>query len=194
MGWRYVFYTCGAIVFVMSIARVLVIRFHETPKFLLCEGRDRDVVKTLQDLAQKHNRECYLTLEQLQAHGQIHSAHAQNKASFSELAIHVRALFSTRTLALSTSLVWLSWAVIGLGYALYYVYLPEYLASRGSATGASSVDTTWRNYAITNLCAIPGPIIAGFMCEMPIFGRKRTMAIGGFITSKCRDSLELVIF
>jgi hypothetical protein len=98
-------------------------------------------------------------------------------------------LFSTRTLALSTSLVWLSWAFIGLGYALYYVYLPEYLASRASSTGASSIDNTWRNYAITNLCAIPGPIIAGLMCEMPIFGRKRTMAIGALITSKCRDSL-----
>lgn len=183
-GWRYLFYTCGALVFLLSIARVLVIRFHETPKFLLCQGRDEDVVKTLQDLAHKHNRECHLTLEQLQVHGQIQSAHAHNKASFAELAVHVRGLFVTRTLAFSTTLVWLSWALIGLGYALYYVYLPEYLASRGSSSGTNSVDTTWRNYAITNLCAIPGPIIAGFMCEMPLFGRKRTMAIGALVTSK----------
>ncbi|KAJ5733886.1 membrane transporter [Penicillium malachiteum] len=182
MGWRYLFYTCGALVFILSIARVLVIRFHETPKFLLCQGRDEDVVKTLQDLANKHDRVCHLTLDQLQAHGQIHSSHAQNKASLSELAVHVRGLFVTKTLALSTSLVWVSWALIGLGYALYYVYLPEYLASRGSSTGANSVDITWRNYAITNLCAIPGPIIAGFMCEMPMFGRKRTMSIGAIIT------------
>jgi MFS family permease len=87
-------------------------------------------------------------------------------------------------MALSTSLVWLSWALIGLGYALYYVYLPEYLASRGSSSTSNSTYITWRNYAITNLCAIPGPILAGFMCEMPIFGRKRTMAMGGLITSK----------
>jgi hypothetical protein len=184
MGWRYLFYTSGALVFILSIARVLVIRFHETTKFLLCQGRDEDVVKTLQDLASKHNQVCPLTLEQLQAHGPIHSTHAQNRASLSEVAIHVRGLFATRTLALSTALVWFSWALIGLGYALYYVYLPEYLASRGSSSGASSPDITWRNYAITNLCAVPGPILAGFLCEMPIFVRKRTMAIGALVTSK----------
>lgn len=184
MGWRYLFYTCGALVFVLSIARVLVIRFHETPKFLLCQGMDEQVVKTLQDLAQKHGRQCNLTLEQLQACGQIHSAHAKNKASFSELIVHVRGLFSTRIMTLSTSLVWLSWAMIGLGYALYYVYLPEYLASRNKSAGETSPDVTWRNYAITNLCAIPGPIIASFMSELPILGRRRTMAIGAFITSK----------
>lgn len=184
MGWRYVFYTSGALVFIMSIARVLVIRFHETPKFLLCQGRDEDVVKTLQNLAQKHNRACHLTLEQLEAHGQIHSSHAKNRASFSELAVHVKGLFVTKTLAFSTTLVWISWALIGLGYALYYVYLPEYLASRGASTGTDSTYITWRNYAITNVCAIPGPIVAGFMCEMPLFGRKRTMVIGAFLTSK----------
>lgn len=185
MGWRYLFYTSGALVFVLSILRVVVIRFHETPKFLLCQGLDEDVVKLLEDLARKHNCECDLTVEQLQACGQIHSAHAKNKATFAELAVHVRGLFSTRTLGLSTALVWCSWALIGLGYALYYVYLPEYLASRGAATGQTSPSITWRNYAITNLCAIPGPILAGFMCEMPIFGRKRTMAAGAFITSEC---------
>jgi hypothetical protein len=193
MGWRYLFYTSGALVFILSIARVLVIRFHETPKFLLCQGRDEDVVKTLQDLATKHNRVCHLTLEQLQAHGPIHSTHAQNRASLSEVAVHVRGLFATRTLALSTALVWFSWALIGLGYALYYVYLPEYLASRGASSGASSPNITWRNYAITNLCAVPGPILAGFMCEMPIFGRRRTMAIGALVTSKCFEmALETI--
>jgi hypothetical protein len=184
MGWRYLFYTCGALVLVLSMCRVLVIRFHETPKFLLCQGRDEDVVKTLENLAHKYDRLCPLTLDQLQAQGQIHSTHAQNKASISEVVVHVRGLFTNRTMALSTSLVWLSWALTGLGYSLYYVYLPEYLASRGSSTGASSTYLTWRNYAITNLCAIPGPIIAAFFCDLPLFGRKRTMASGALITSK----------
>lgn len=184
IGWRYLFYTSGALVFMLSIARVVVIRFHETPKFLLCQGRDEDVIMALQGLAKKYNRACSLSLEQLRAHGPIHTAHAKNRASLSEVIVHVRGLFATRALALSTVLVWFSWALIGLGYALYYVYLPEYLASRGSSSGASSPDITWRNYAITNLCAIPGPILAGFMCEMPIFGRKRTMSIAALVTSK----------
>lgn len=184
MGWRYLFYTCGALVFVLSLCRVLVIRFHETPKFLLCQGRDEDVVRTLHDLADKHGRECNLTLDQLQMHGVIQSTHASNQASISELWVHIKGLFATRVMGLSTSLVWLSWALIGLGYALYYVYLPEYLASRGSDTGSDSTYITWRNYAITNLCAIPGPVIAGFLCETPLFGRKRTMTLGALMTSK----------
>jgi hypothetical protein len=81
--------------------------------------------------------------------------------------------------------------MIGLGYALYYVYLPEYLASRDASTGESSADVTWRNYAITNLCAIPGPIIAAGMCEMPILGRKGTMAFGAFATSKIKFTSHL---
>lgn len=193
MGWRYLFYTCGALVFVLSMLRVVVIRFHETPKFLLCQGRDEDVVKTLGNLAHKYDRPYSLTLDQLQAHGQIHSAHAQNKASLSEVLVHVRGLFANRTMALSTSLVWLSWALIGLGYSLYYVYLPEYLASRGASTGANSTYLTWRNYAITNLCAIPGPIIASFFCELPLFGRKKTMAVGALITSKYQSQRPLRI-
>lgn len=192
MGWRYLFYTCGALVFVLSVARVLVIRFHETPKFLLCQGKDEDVIKTLRNLADQYDRPCNLTLEQLQACGQIQSAHANDKASLSEVWVHIKGLFATQQMALSTSLVWLSWAMIGLGYALYYVYLPEYLASRDASSGESSSYLTWRNYAITNLCAVPGPIIAGFMCEMPIFGRKRTMAFGAFATSKLLTRSEKV--
>lgn len=184
MGWRYLFYTCGALVFVLSMARVLVIRFHETPKFLLCQGLDEEVIKTLDNLATKHNREYSLTLDQLRSCGQIHSTHASNKATFAEIGVHVQGLFANRTLTFSTTLVWISWALIGLGYALYYAYLPEYLASRGASTGQNSTYITWRNYAITNLCAVPGPIIASIMCEMKIFGRKGTMAVGAFITSE----------
>jgi len=72
MGWRYVFWTCSAVVFVMSALRVTVIRLkvclasehnnfnsnqnQETPKFMLAEGRDDIVVETLQGIATKYNR------------------------------------------------------------------------------------------------------------------------------------------
>jgi hypothetical protein len=35
MGWRYLMYTMGAMIFVMSLLRITVIRLKETPKFLL---------------------------------------------------------------------------------------------------------------------------------------------------------------
>ncbi|RFU26529.1 hypothetical protein B7463_g9799, partial [Scytalidium lignicola] len=182
MGWRYLFYTSGVLVFLMSIARVLVIRFHETPKYLLCQGKDDQVVLNFKMLAEKYNCPFDLTVEQLAACGEVSTAHARNSSPIAELLVHIRGLFSTKMLALSTSLVWFSWALIGLAYSLYYVFLPDYLASRAADVGDSSPHIIWRNYAITNLMAIPGPIIAGFMCETKLFGRKYTMAVGAIMT------------
>lgn len=114
MGWRYLYYTSGAFVFVLSVARVTVLRFNETPKYLLCKGMDEEVVKTLQDLATKHNRSCSLTVEQLEQCGSITTAHAKAKFSVSEILVHYRGLFATRTLGYSTCLLWFSWSLIGI--------------------------------------------------------------------------------
>jgi hypothetical protein len=123
----------------MSFARVLVIRFHETPKYLLCKGDDEKVIALFQRLCQKYDPQCDLTLEALQAPGRITTTHsAKSLFSSNEVLIHFRGLFSTRKLALSTILVWLSWTLIGLAYPLFYVFLPEYLASRGAEFGQTS--------------------------------------------------------
>lgn len=117
-GWRYVWFANGALVFAMSISRITVIRLRETPKFLVGEGRDADVVETLQWIATKYNRTCSLTLESMQACGVTEvnggrrgsvSAHGKSKFSFSELGAHFKGLFATRRMGLSTSLIWFSW-------------------------------------------------------------------------------------
>jgi MFS family permease len=74
MGWRYVWFANGALVFVMSLTRIFVIKLKETPKFLVSEGKDAEVVENLRSIADKYNRPCSLTLEQLEACGEIHSA------------------------------------------------------------------------------------------------------------------------
>ena len=167
MGWRYEYYTCGALVFAMSIARLTVIRLKETPKYVLGQGRDEDVVETLQWMAKKYHRPCSLTVDQLKACGEIN--YTKNKGTAwtaSNLTIHLRGLFQTKKLGLSTSLIWFSWTLIGLAYPLYNVFLPDYLASRGAQTGTGSNYITWRNYAIVNMCGIFGPVLAGFMCHV----------------------------
>ena len=116
-GWRYVWLTSGALVFAMSIARVTVIRLKETPKYLVGEGRDEEVVETLQFIAKKYNRTCSLTLESMQACGVTDlggrrgsvSAHSKRKFSFGEVGTHLKGLFATRRMGLSTSLIWFSW-------------------------------------------------------------------------------------
>ncbi|KAK4098132.1 MFS general substrate transporter [Parathielavia hyrcaniae] len=182
MGWRYVMFTSGALVFVMSIMRLTVIRLHETPKYLLGMGDDNKVVATFKLLATKYNRPCTLTVDKLQDCGVVTTAHSQNRFSFAETAIHLRGLFSTRKIAISTLMIWLSWAMVGLAYPLFYVFLPTYLASRGASLDVSTFDS-WRNYALTNVSAIFGPVLAGWLCNQPLLGRRYTMLLGALLTA-----------
>lgn len=185
MGWRYLYFTVGALVLTMSLARVLVIRFHETPKYLLCIGEDEKVVNLLQSLATKHGKNCDLSLSSLEALGQVMTTHStKSKFSLNEVLIHYKGLFSTRILGWSTVLVWLSWTLIGLAYPLFYVFLPDYLATRGAEFGQTSAYVTWRNYVIAQVCSIGGPIVAAFLTKIDFIGRKYTMAIGALISSK----------
>lgn len=190
MGWRYLYWTCGSLILIMSILRVTVITFHETPKFSVCNNNDEQVVRTLGGIATKYNRPFSLTVAKLQECGQVSSTHAKSSVSFSELLIHYKGLFTTRKETLSVCLIWLSWCLIGLAYPLFYIFLPDYLSSRGADFGESSPYITWRNYAITNACAIPGPIIAGYLCRTRLLGRKYTMTIGSILSSKFAKALK----
>jgi len=130
-GWRYVWFTSGALVFTMSIARVTVIRLKETPKYLVGEGRDEEVVETLQFIANKYHRPCSLTLERMQTCGVTDlggrrgsvSAHSKRKFSFSEVGTHLKGLFATRKMGLSTSLIWFSW--VSNDFAAWTESVPE---------------------------------------------------------------------
>jgi hypothetical protein len=123
------------------------VHLKETPKWLLGQSRDSEVVENLQFIAQSANRTCSLTLEQLEACGEVKTGKAKGgKASVEEFMVHLRGLFPTRKIGLSTGLVWLSWALIGLAYPLFNVFLPTYLASRGAEFGDGSVYQTYREF------------------------------------------------
>ncbi|KAI9372864.1 major facilitator superfamily domain-containing protein [Aspergillus egyptiacus] len=188
-GWRYVWYTSGALVFVLSILRITVVRLEETPKFLVSEGQDEKVVAVLHKIAAKYQRPCSLTVEQLTALGETRTRHATGVRrsfqliSLQELAEHLRGLYATRKMALSTTLIWFSWLLVGLAYPLFNVFLPSYLASRGAEFGEDSPYITWRNYALTNACGIFGPVLAGFLCRTRwCWGRRGTMVVGALVT------------
>lgn len=179
-------FASGALVFVMSVLRITVIRLKETPKYLLGAGKDEEVVQTLQFIATKYNRPCSLTIEHFHDCDKIArrpsvAAHAAKRGFISEVLVHLRGLFATKRIGISTSLIWFSWTLIGLAYPLYNVFLPAYLKSRGAQFGEQSAYINWRNYAIANVCSIPGPILAGWMCSTRL-GRRYTMVIGALIT------------
>ncbi|KAF9886450.1 hypothetical protein FE257_011482 [Aspergillus nanangensis] len=183
-GWRYLMYTMGAMIFILSTARVTVIRLKETPKFLLGQGKDAELVEHLQMLAAKYKRPCPIDTAQLEACGTITSAHSTSGLGLGELWIHLRSLLATKQLVQLMIPLWLSWLMLGLAYPLFNVFLPSYLWSRGVKFGVTSTYETWRNYALAQVCSIFGPIVSGHMANCRIFGRRYTMVIGGLITSK----------
>ncbi|KAJ5976443.1 MFS transporter [Penicillium waksmanii] len=181
-GWRYLMYTIGAFIFVLSVLRVTIIRLRETPKFLLGQGKDAEVVHIFKELADQYNRPCSLTVEQLEECGVVSSAHSPNRFSIGEFLIHFRALFLTKKVAATTILLWLSWSIIGLAYPLFVVFLPYYLASRGVQFGVISTYQTWRNYALVQVCGIFGPMVGGPLANVRFIGRRYAMIIGALIT------------
>ena len=181
MGWRYLHFTCGALVLVLGILRISVIRLTQTPRWLLSQNRDDEVIQILHDMASKYHRSFSLTLEQLQSHGRVFNTE-RSVWSGLRLRKHFSGLFDTRILAWSTTVIIANWFVIGMVSPLYTVFLPYYLMSRGADVGDNSNYTTWRNYAVNQVAGLLGPCIAAVLVEARFVGRRGTLAIGAAIT------------
>lgn len=181
MGWRYLHFACGALVIVVALARVLFIKMTQTPRWLLSQNRDEEVIKVLDGIAVKHGKTYNLTLNQLDAEGRV--LHTERSVwSWFRLKMHFRGLFQTRRLGWSTTVIIANWFVIGMVSPLYSVFLPFYLQSRGADVGDDSNYTTWRNYAINQVAGLFGPLIAAVLVETKWFGRRGTLAAGALIT------------
>ena len=109
VGWRAIWFGNGALVLICSILRVTIIRMKETPKYLLGKGEDEEVIRTFEYISHKYNRPCSLTLESLQACGEIKSTYGGSRFGFAEFKAHLAGLFATKKLGISTCLLWLSW-------------------------------------------------------------------------------------
>lgn len=181
MGWRYLHFTCGGVVLLLSLIRVFVIKMVQTPRWLIAQNRDEEVIDHLSKLAETYNRPFTLTLETLQAEGRV--LHTEKSSwSATRMKKHLSGLFETKLLAYSTILLILNWVIVGLVTPLYQVFLPYYLASRGySDINKSSTNETWRNYTINQAVSLLGPCIAASLIEIPLIGRKGTLAIGALL-------------
>jgi hypothetical protein len=95
---------------------------------------------------------------------------------------HIRALFATRKLAYSTSLIMIIWAFIGLGYPLYNAFIPYIQAIKGAQFHTGSTYITYRNSLIIAVLGVPGALLGGALVELPNFGRRGTLAISTIVT------------
>ncbi|KAK5057508.1 hypothetical protein LTR84_011508 [Exophiala bonariae] len=190
MGWRYYMLAVGGITFIMFLIRFVLFTIYESPKYNMGKGNDEEAVRIVHEVARRNGKTTTLTVEDLKACEVLGNGRAQQtdasaaiKRKLQSLNLtHVRSLFATRKLALSTGLIMLIWAFIGLGYPLYNAYLPYLQAIRGAEFGDGSTYITYRNSAIIAVLGIPGALLGGAMVEIKSFGRKGTLALSTVLT------------
>ncbi|KAK2467275.1 hypothetical protein APHAL10511_000824 [Amanita phalloides] len=181
MGWRYSFFTLGALTFVMFILRFVLFDLQESAKYLIAKGRDKEAYEVLQHIAKYNRKTIRLTLEDFRAIGhsdvQRPTYWQLIKGSFAHLSMsQVSPLFKGRKLAINTSLIILIWGCLGLAYPLFNGFLTLYLETRVPA-GDSSVHTTYRNYTIISVLGVPGSLIA---CAIVDYTRRTgKFSVGG---------------
>ncbi|KAJ7890154.1 MFS general substrate transporter [Mycena olivaceomarginata] len=195
-GWRYFLFAMGGLMMLLWAVRFFVFKLYESPKHLMGIGRDEDAVAVVHDVAAYNGKTSHLTLEDLRSQEVGHGSdgHPQGQAIDTSVAgvvqrklsvfsgNHVRPLFATRKLAYSTSLLIILWAFIGLAFPLYNSFVTYYLSTRGADFGDGSTYITYRNTVILSVTGIPGALVAGYLVELPLLGRKGTLALSTALT------------
>ncbi|KAJ7746947.1 MFS general substrate transporter [Mycena maculata] len=188
MGWRYLLFTLGALTLVLSMIRFFAFNLLESPRFLVGIGRDQSAVNVIHQIAAYNSTTTNLSLEDLTSVDEKHVNQdgVALRPVLSETSIftttHIKALFATRKMAISTSLLITLWGIIGLASTLYNSFLPYLLTSRGAQFDDGNLYITYRNQVILSVIGVPGAFLAGWAVELPYIGRKGTLTISSGLT------------
>jgi hypothetical protein len=113
MGWRYLIFCLGGLTLLLWALRFLLFTFHESPRFLIGLGKDAEAIAVLQKVAAYNGRTCSLTVEDLQKAAQEAVVTDDGPQVLSKSSNyswdHIKALFATRKLGWSTSLLIALW-------------------------------------------------------------------------------------
>ncbi|CAH6722451.1 putative uncharacterized MFS-type transporter PB1E7.08c [[Candida] jaroonii] len=178
-GWRYFLFTMGGLTLLFFVAR-FSFRVFESPRFYIAKGKDEKAIETLYKIAKINKGSTTVTLEDLKKVDELYPVEEHSSKQIIESKLkkfnlsHIRQCFSSKKLALSSTLVILTWSIIGLAFPLYNAFLPTLLATKGDANKPLSVYLTYRNSLIISVIGIPGAILAGFLVELKT-GRKGTL-------------------
>ena len=149
MGWRYLLFTLGGLTILLWGIRLFAFDLCESPRFLIGVGKDEEAVAVIHKIAAYNSVTTSLTLDQLTEAGsgltnKRLGLDKKARGILSETSNfttdHVKALFSTRKMAYSTSLLIIVWGrcfysfipttlqfvagIIGLASTLYNNFLP----------------------------------------------------------------------
>jgi len=164
----------GGISLIEFVIRFVFFTVYESPKFYMGKGMDEKAVEIVHEVARRNGKTTSLTVADLKACGELPHAkeHAGSAAITRKLKqldlTHVQALFASRKLAITTSLLMLIWAFIGLGYPLYNAFIPYIQATSGAKFGDGSTYLTYRNSLIIAVLGVPGALLGGLLVEVKV--------------------------
>ncbi len=128
MGWRYLLFTLGGVSLLLWSIRFFVFDLVESPRFLVGIGKDAEAVEIIHKIAVYNGKTSSLTLDDLLDVDEKGKGMGGERPLLSRTSVygldHVKALFKTRKMAVSTSLLISLWGVIGLASTLYNSFLP----------------------------------------------------------------------
>ncbi|KAJ7267209.1 major facilitator superfamily domain-containing protein [Mycena rebaudengoi] len=189
-GWRYSYYTMGAMMLFLATLRVFFLPMDESPKFLVSIGRDQEAVDVIHRIAKKNRITSTLTLQHLQDAAKPYLDGASVEVPVTKFSTwglirnsledvsgdNIKGLFATPRLAYSASLIIFIYGALGLAYPLFNAFLGSYLASRLTETGATGIDATYAAYTYQAACGVGGSLLAAVMVQWSRTGRKYSMA------------------
>ncbi|KXH25724.1 hypothetical protein CSAL01_04916 [Colletotrichum salicis] len=141
MGWRYLYLTLGGLCLIMSIIRAVVIRTHESPRWLVSCGRVDEAVEVVNRISSMNRSEYTVTA------AQFVRTTRQQRGEEEVVANHGKEEAIAKTQSLGENLR----------------YTPYYLRAHGADLGDSSNYTTYRDWAITSVVGIFGPALSMWM-------------------------------
>jgi MFS family permease len=175
MGWRYFVIIMGGLALISFAIRFLAFTIYESPKYLMGKGKDEEAVQVVHEVARRNGKTVNLTLEDLKAcepEDYVANTNAEAAVRRNLEKVNLRPLFSTRRMALSTSLIMVIWAFIGLGYPLYNAFLPSIIQNRLANEGPQSIAHSYRDSLIIATLGVPGALLGGLLVEFPYLGRR----------------------
>ena len=182
-GWRYLVFTLGGITIFVFIARFVLFRFKESPKFLLYRGQDEKAVEVLQYIAKYNKVDCHITLQSFTAltddDSSINSTGSEKKGrivlgsgdkqqnlsmwkKFKLELIRLNVLFGTPIMAWLTICIWLIYAFDYWAFTISGTYLPTIIERKGRDVGATT-GNIYKSYIYIYLFGIPGVIFGSLI-------------------------------
>ncbi|KAH8702349.1 major facilitator superfamily domain-containing protein [Talaromyces proteolyticus] len=177
MGWRYLDIILGGLCLIMAIVRSLVLGMDESPKWLVTTGKLEEAVKVINAISAKNKSDYVVDIDMFS------TTPVQNNSKNNwlyQLGTVKHLFFGLKQVRLIICLV-LLWALVGIAYPLYTVFLSYYLEAHGANLGDGSNYQTYRDWAISSVVGIFGPVLSAYLVRVPFLGHRWSLTITGCI-------------